>query len=558
MELRKDLGGWQVRWDEDMVRRAVAEGSWPQKTVAEFARERTQAHPSRTLITEAGRQYSCSELYAGALRLACFFSSRGLVPGDVVSFQLPNWHEANIINLAAAMTGVVVNPIVPIFRDTEVGYILNDSGSKLVFVPQLYRRHNYVEMLERLRPSLQRPIEAIIVRGEARNGHVSFDQLLAAQQPLDPLPIVDPNAVKLVMYTSGTTGRPKGVLHTHNTIHAENFKTVASIGLSDQDVMFNASPVTHITGALYALNLPWYADVPIVLLDTWDAGIAFDLMDRHRCTCMAGATPFLQDLIAEAKKRNATLPQLRAFTCGGAGVPPALIYEAAQIFPNCHTWRAFGATEIPTITVRPEGRDRLQRSAETDGRIWRAEVKVLDLATGAALPAGEEGEIAARAPNMAIGYANPADNEAYDGEGYFRMGDVGRIIDGHIVITGRKKDLIIRAGENISPREIEEVLLQDPTIADVAVVSMPSHRTGEAICAFVVARSGARVDLDSVTRIMTAAGLARQKIPEHIELVDELPRTAAGKVRKDVLRERSKEISRQARPPAAAGMTASP
>jgi acyl-CoA synthetase (AMP-forming)/AMP-acid ligase II len=230
--------------------------------------------------------------------------------------------------------------------------------------------------------------------------------------------------------------------------------------------------------------------------------------------------------------------------CGGASVPPALIYEAAERMPNCMPYRTFGATESPTMCGPPPGRDGLVLAAETDGRLLRAEVRIVDIATGKPVEPGGEGEILVREPSMALGYARPEDNEeAYDEDGFFRMGDLGRLVHGdHIVCTGRKKDLIIRAGENISAREIEDVIYRCERIAEVAVVSMPSARTGEAICAFIVPRAGATVTLEDVTELVRDARLARQKTPEHVEIVPELPKTLSGKVRKDLLRERAKHL----------------
>jgi acyl-CoA synthetase (AMP-forming)/AMP-acid ligase II len=303
--------------------------------------------------------------------------------------------------------------------------------------------------------------------------------------------------------------------------------------------------VTHVSGYLWVLNQPWCGNLRAVMVDTWEPERAFELMRRHRCSFMVGATPFLQDLVAVAKRRGQTLPDLKSYLCGGAAVPPNLIYEAADLFPNCLPWRTFGATEAPTMTGPPPSRAGLKFAAETDGRLNRSEVKIVDLVTGAVLPPGEEGEILVREPSMALCYARAEDNEAaYDADGYFRMGDLGRLVEGdHIVCTGRKKDLIIRAGENISAKEIEDVLHRSPLVAEAAVVSMPSRKTGEAICAFVVPRSGATLDLGTVARLVENAGLARQKTPEHVQLVSELPKNPAGKVRKDQLRETAKAYS---------------
>lgn len=542
--LRRDVGGWQTRWHPALAEQARASGVWPDRTVAQFAAQRAHAHPQRIQLIDAGRELSCAELYEAALRLANYLVQAGLVPGDVISFQLPNWWEASVIDLAASLCGVVVNPIVPIYRDAEVSFMLAESRSKLIFVPGSFRKFDYLAMMTRIAAQLPSPPQLVAVRaGQPRVP--DFAEILRTQPPLQVLPQVDANAVKLLLYTSGTTGRPKGVLHTHNSIHADALKMKPAMALQDDDRTFCPSPVTHISGYLWALNMPWCGNMPAVLQDIWDARQAFDLIAQHRCAFMVGATPFLQELVAESRRRDQALHSLKSYLCGGAAVPPNLIYEAAERFPNCLPWRTFGATETPTMTGPPASRQELRLAAETDGRLL-AEVKIVDLHTGAPLPAGEEGEILAREPSMAVGYARVEDNEqAYDEEGFFRMGDIGRLVDGRqLVCTGRKKDLIIRAGENISAKEIEDVLHRSPRIAEAAVVSMPSQRTGEAICAFVVPRDEAAVDLQEVAELLRQAGLARQKTPAHVERVRELPKTPSGKVRKDQLRLLARELAR--------------
>lgn len=542
VELRRDVGGWMTRWNRVLARRALANGDWPDRTIASFARERVEAHPERVLIIDGDQALTCAQLYASAQKLAGYFLSIGLRPGDVVSFQLPNWWETSVIDLAASMAGLVTNPIVPINRDAEVTYMLNESRTKVLFVPGTFRRFDYAAMLQRIRAALNDPPRVILVRAEAQAGEEEFESILKSSEPLSAPLAVDPNAVKLLMYTSGTTGRPKGVLHSHNSFIADSVKLKPTAQLSDRDVTFCPSPVTHVSGYLWVLNMPWYGDIPAVIVDLWEPDRAFDLMREHRCSFMVGATPFLQDLVAVAKKREETLPDLRSYLCGGAAVPPSLIYEAAEIFGNCIPWRTFGATEAPTMTGPPRTRAGLRLAAETDGRLNRAEVKIVDIASGQEVPFGEEGEILVREPSMAIGYARAEDNEnAYDEDGFFRMGDLGRIVEGdHLLCTGRKKDLIIRAGENISAKEIEDVLYRSPKVVEVAVVSMPSRKTGEAICAFIVPRDGQTLDLVEIAQIVGNSGIARQKTPEHVQLVAELPKNPAGKIRKDILRQMAK------------------
>lgn len=537
VELRRDVGGWTTRWNRVIAERAIANGDWPNRTAADFARERAQRHPDRVQLIDGEHELSCIQLYRAAQHLAGYFLSIGLKPGDVISFQLPNWWEASVIDLAAAMTGVVANPIVPINRDAEVSYMLNESRSQLMFVPGVFRKFDYLAMMQRIEPLLHKPPRIIAVRAPD-SAHTAFAALLEYDQPLDTPLAVDPNAVKLLMYTSGTTGRPKGVLHSHNSIHADSMKMKPAMRLGDDDITFCPSPVTHVSGYLWALNMPWCGNMPAVLLDVWNPEQAYSLIERYRCAFMVGATPFLQDLVNESRRRERGLDSLKSYLCGGAAVPPSLIYEAAEWFPNCLPWRTFGATETPTMTGPPDSRTDLRLAAETDGRLHRAEVKIVDLVSGAVLAPGEEGEILSREPSMALGYARDEDNEgAYDEEGYFRMGDIGRLVEGeHLICTGRKKDLIIRAGENISAKEIEDVLHRSPKIAEAAVVSMPSRKTNEAICAFVVPTADSRIDLQEVSELIRLAGLARQKTPEHVALVSELPKTPSGKVRKDQLR----------------------
>lgn len=544
VEIRRDVGGWMLRWDAAMAAQAALTGDWPNQTVAQFAQGRAMATPGRIQLIDGDLALSCAAIYARAQRLAGYFLSIGLTPGDVISFQLPNWWEASVIDIAASMTGIVTNPIVPINRDAEVTYMLNESRSRVMFVPEVFRKYEYAGMMRRIAPGLRAAPRVVVVRG-ASGDFAHFDALLAESPPLKTALTVDANAVKLLLYTSGTTGRPKGVLHSHNSFHADSIKMKPAMQLLDSDVIFCPSPVTHISGYLWALNMPWCGNMPAVMLDVWDPDRAFDQMQRYQCAFMVGATPFLQDLVTVAKRRGATLPHLKSFLCGGASVPPSLIYEAAELFPNCIAWRTFGATEAPTMTGPPASRRDMHLAAETDGRLHRAQVKIVD-PSGAMLPAGMEGEILVREPSMALGYARLEDNEgAYDSEGYFRTGDLGRIVHiDHIVCTGRKKDLIIRAGENISAKEVEDAIYHLPKVAEVAVVSMPSRKTGEAICAFVVLRAGETLVLPELSQVIADAGLARQKTPAHVESVSELPKTPAGKVRKDLLRLQAQRYSR--------------
>ena len=547
LEMRRDVSGWDVRWDEARAAALKAEGAWADKTIANYAAEILRDDPDRVVVVDRETPYTMRALHADAERLARALVQRGYKPGDIVSFQLPNWVETVVISLAATMAGLVTHPLVPIYRDSEVRFMLGDCRSKLIFIPGTFRKHDYREMMTRINGELVEPVDVVVVRDNPA-GFIGFEALLGEADPATPLPGSDPDAIKLVMYTSGTTGRAKGVLHSHNSLQAENRCRITHLGLKAGEVMFNPSPVTHVTGALYSLCLPFTAGITTVLLDVWDPQTGLDMMARHRVNGIVAATIFLQGFVDEAKKRGESLPDLRFFLCGGAQVPPELIREAARVFPNCVPSRIYGSTEVPCITAGVNTRDLVEEGATTDGEIWLADARVVDAADGQPNLSGEEGEIIANCPQMFLGYLRTEDNDAaFDPNGFFRMGDLGRLVDDRfIVVTGRKKDLIIRAGENISPKEIEDILFNHPAIADISIVAMPDARTGEAACAFVIPREGHTIDLAEIKRYLIEQKTAMQKIPERVEIVEEFPRTSVGKVRKDILRNIARDFTKEA------------
>ncbi|MCB2078684.1 MAG: AMP-binding protein [Novosphingobium sp.] len=541
---RTDPSGFELRWCDELAQRYRADGHWSETTMVDAARKALADDPDHLLLIEGERSLTRREGWDAALRLAAFFLSRGLKPGDVISFQLPNWVETAVIALAARMTGLVINPVPPIYRESELAYILADCGAKLIFVPGTFRKCDHKAMLDGLRDKLPDLETIVTVRADSE---VTWDDALALPAVTeDNLPQVDPASVLIVMYTSGTTGKPKGVLHTHYTYDHRVRAMCEAWRIGPDDVIFMPSPVTHITGALWAFDITWVAGATSVLMDVWSPQEGIACIEDNKCTINGGATPFLQQLLDTAGSRPEALASLRMFFCGGTTVSPDLIRKASATFPNCMFFRCYGSTEMvsATLGIRERAQERL--GAETDGEIvYPVELAIVDAVTDEPLPDGEEGEIIARGPGLFAGYAHPEDNEGnfLDG-GWFRMGDLGRIVEGnYIVITGRKKDIIIRSGENISPKEVEDVLFNHPAIAEAAIVAMPSPATGEKGCAFIIPRDGQTIDMAEMRRFLDAQGLARQKFPEHIVLIDELPRVPSGKVRKDVLRIRAREIA---------------
>lgn len=503
-------------------------------TLAELARAAARETPDDIAFIDGQRALSFAAIFEEAQSLAASLWKLGLRPGDVLSFQLPNWAETAVINLAACLGGYVCNPIVPIYRDTELAAILADCRSRALFVPGIWRGIDYGAMAQRLAAKLPSLALVIGVRSEGRH---SYDELVeaGAQRPV-VLPQVSPDAVKLIMYTSGTTGPAKGVLHSHRSLPVAVIAAVRQWGLLPGDALLMPSPVTHATGYTVGLELPFALGLTTVLMERWNAAEAIDLIERHRIAAAVGATPFLQELLEamDASGRE-TLP-LKVFVCGGAAVPSELIFRAGKRFAG-YACRGYGSTESPFITFGRKPEDSEAIGARTDGRLNCYALRIVDAQDHEVMP-GSEGEILVRGDGLFLGYSNPAATlEAFTEDGYFRTGDIGfRAADDTLTITGRKKDLIIRGGENISAKEIEDVLHQHPLIAEAAVVSAPSTRLGESIAAYIRARDGAQLSVEELTAHILLAGLARQKCPEHLRMIDELPRTAAGKIRKDVLR----------------------
>lgn len=537
--MRKDVSGWQVRLDEALIERYTASGDWPGKTLAEFAEDLARRDPDRVTHVFGAQRCTVSELLAEADLLAAGLQRRGLVAGDVVSFQLPNWREAVVIDLATTMLGLVVAPIVPIYRDAEVAFMLADAGVKAAFFPTDYRGFDYAAMMQRLAPTLPGLRLLCPVRGE--QGGDSYEAMIGEATRLTGRPKVDANAVKMILYTSGTTGRPKGVLHTHNTGPLrlrrafENWSRGSAVAGLD-NILLMASPVTHVTGQS-GMEIPFCSNTRTVFMERWNAVEALDLIDAEHVTASVGATPFLHELLSAAEAGGRRLPSLQVFACGGAEVPPALICKAYEVLEQCRAFRVYGSSEVPLTTLGFAGVGEMEMAASTDGQIADYEVRILD-DEGNRLSVGQEGEICVNGPSMFLGYGDPeATAASFDADGFFATGDLGRVTsEGAIVITGRKKDLINRGGEKVSAKEVEDILHRMPAIKEAAVVAMPHARLGETLCAYVIAQPGAGLDLDALLAFVAASGVARQKYPEHLVVVEDFPRTASGKIRKDRLR----------------------
>jgi acyl-CoA synthetase (AMP-forming)/AMP-acid ligase II len=541
MERKSPPWAWLERHPRHLAPHLAAyadKGLWDERTIAQAATALAEADPGFVALIEGETQVTRAEIVGDAEALSAAMHARGLRPGDVVAFQVPNWREAMVINLAAAMSGLVVNPIVPIYRDHEVSLMLADCGARAIFVAASFRRFDYAAMARRLAATLPDLAHVFTVRGDGPDDYAALVEEGRAQPFARPT--VDPLGVKMVLYTSGTTGRPKGVLHSHVSIARILRESGAYWGLTPGEATLMPSPVTHVSGYANGLEAPFICGIRTVLMESWNADEALALIDRHQAVGTVAATPFLVELAAAARASGNRLPSFRFFACGGAAVPADLIPAANAAFDHCRAFRVFGASEVPLVTFGWPNVESL--AATTDGAIVDYAIRIVDHEERD-LPDGQEGEILARGPGMMLGYVDEAQTrEAITADGYFRTGDLGvRTEEGAITVTGRKKDLIIRGGENISAKEIEDVLHAHPQVREAAVVAMPHERLGEGVCAYVIA-AGETPSAQDLAAHIAASGLARQKTPERFEFRDDFPRTASGKVRKDVLRAEVKAL----------------
>lgn len=525
---RRVIAGRSIRWDEARARQSYAQGVWVHETLADALARAASTEPERVLIIDGAVQLDARSLHAQASSLAQALAAR-FPAGSVISFMLPNWHEAAVIYLAATLAGMVAHPVLPSLREHDLCFMLKDIDCRMIFIPEQFRGHDYARMLAGVARQLDTALQVVVVRGTGDQQHQTYHALLKDAPPLS-LPVLDPDAVRMIMHTSGTTGSPKGVMHSHNSIHALIQQIGAHWLVALGDTFLVASPISHIGGSIYTFECPLLLGTTTVLMEQWDADTAVDRLVTERCTHFAGATPFLVQILAAARQAKTRLPDLKLFVCGGASVPPSLIRQATDYFERAVVTRVYGSTEVPVTTVGVTDRNDQPHAADTDGRAGIACIKLID-DTGAAAVSGE---VLAQGPQMLVGYVHPEDEASvFDDEGFYRTGDLGRWIDAdYLVIAGRLKDIIIRNGENIAPKEVEDLLLGHPDIAEIAIVGLPDVRTGERACAVIVPSGSVHPDVASLRAFLEASNVARFKIPEQVAIRDALPRNDAGKVLK--------------------------
>ncbi|MFF3573252.1 class I adenylate-forming enzyme family protein [Nocardia jiangxiensis] len=509
------------------------EGWYSDRTLLDAFEEGAREHASTTVVfagAETVIDTTVGEIHREARRIAAALQGMGVGPGDAVVVQLPSRFECAVAYQAVLLAGATLVPVVHIYGTAELSFILGESAAKVLIMPDRIRSTRYTDRIAQLSaiPTLE---QIVVVGGEHHAGVTTWSQLDRDGEYRRPR--VRSDDVCLLVYTSGTTSAPKGVQHSHNSVLAEQRTMPHLQDTSPGAVHLVSFPPGHIAGVGGMLR-PILHGTDTVYLENWDPRVAVELIGRYRVTSTVG-TPFHLTGILDVQDRDEKLASLREMMLGAATVPDELGRRAAAA--GITTYRCYGASEHPTITVCDIG-DPQEARIHTDGApLPGVQVRVLD-PQGRDVPVGVDGEIVTRGPDQFVGYRDSSlDEAAFTEDGWLRTGDLGHFdTDGRISITDRIKDVIIRAGETISSGQIEDVLCTHPAVAEGVVVAAPDERYGEVAAAVVVLTPGAQLDLDQLRGHFAASGLAKQKTPEKLAIVDELPRTAVGKIRKSDLR----------------------
>lgn len=525
----------------------VAQGLWHDRTINDDLDACVAACPDKFALTalqvESGalQRFTYREMARMADRIAVGLSRLGVGRNDVVACQLPNWWQFTLTYLACSRIGAVMNPLMHIFRERELSFMLRHGEAKVLIAPRTFRGFDFEAMAAGLRPALPGLQHVVLVGGEGANG---FEALLSGpdwENAPDAREILTrsrpgPDDVTQLIYTSGTTGEPKGVMHSANSVMANIIPYAQRLQLGADDVVLMASPMAHQTGFMYGLMMPIMLGASVVLQDIWEPKQAIALVRQEGATFTMASTPFLTDLARTVAETGKGLPTLRAFLCAGAPIPGPLV-EQARAALGAKVVSAWGMTENGAVTLtRLDDSD--ERSFNTDGcPLPGVEIKVVDV-DGASLPVGEAGRLLLRACSNFGGYLRRPHLNGTDAEDWLDTGDLGYLdAQGYLRITGRSKDVIIRGGENIPVVEIESLLYRHPAIAMAAIVAYPDERLGERACAVVVPKPGQSIDLRAIQDFLKAQKVAIQYIPERLIVRDAIPSTPSGKIQKFKLRE---------------------
>jgi acyl-coenzyme A synthetase/AMP-(fatty) acid ligase len=528
-------------WVDDAVRAEFERrGHWTSETWLDLFLGSVEQQPSALCVADEQAALTRAQVLAAARRLAGYMLGRGIDAGDVVTVVVPNWREFVVIHTAIGLLGAVLNPVLPRLGIPGYRHILQTSRSRMVFAAQSHHRESPVELCREAAEGLASVLDVIAVRSSpTEHDAPSLERILSVPGDDEAAfpGIGDARDWDTVTFTSGTESLPKGVVHAHqSTMFGLRTYVGSVLGLTTSDCVFMPSPVCHASGLQWGLRAALYSGAPLILQDRWDRRVALRLIDEYQCSYTLAATPFIVDLVAARETGAGSGDSLRYVCSGGATIPRHLVGDVRQAF-GAQLMSVFGASEtyIATCTRPADSDDQLA----TDGiALPGVDVAIVD-ESGARLGTGVEGEITSRGPNAFLGYlGDPALTQRAFRGSWYRFGDLGTMDhEGRVRVTGRIKDIVIRGGENISAREIEEFLADHPAVAAVAVVGYPDARLGERCCAVVATADGAAPPaLDDLCSFLRERGVATFQLPERLQLVDALPVTPTGKVKKAELR----------------------
>jgi len=536
----------------ELVKRAKASGHWHDKTLLDYLDEVTPERLDRVAVTDLNSEtgqvttLSYRQLMRLSRRIALGLVSLGVQRGEVLSYQLPNWWQFVALHLACLHIGAVTNPVMPIFRHRELSFMLGLAESKVMIVPQRWRGFDHAAMMNEIRPALPRLEHLFVIGGD---GAASFEKYFLQRRWEQETPDAEriladrrmqPDEVMQLLYTSGTTGEPKGALHTSNTHFANLAQIIQRQGLTSEHVMFMPSPLAHQTGFLVGMAAPLSLGAKMVLQDIWEPEVGLARIQDEGVNFMMAATPFMADLTDHPALSRYDISSLDIFLSAGAPIPRALVHRATERL-QAHIVSAYGMTENLLVTSTRLN-DPPEKVFGTDGGpVPGAELRAVDPA-GDVLGVDQEGELQSRGPNHFVGYHKRPELYGMDAEGWFKTGDLGRIdADGYVRITGRAKDIIIRGGENVPVVEVEQVLHKHPAIQTAAVVGVPDARLGERAALYVTLHPGHAFSLEDMKGYLREQRMAKQYWPEFLCVLDDLPRTPSGKIQKFRLRETARE-----------------
>jgi acyl-coenzyme A synthetase/AMP-(fatty) acid ligase len=541
---------YTARYSQQEIDEYYGAGLWSTETFHDLLVRRVEENPDKVFATDGTRSLTFRQLFDSAQRLAVGLHRHGLRAGDTVAVQLPSWVEFIQVLAATSRLGVIAVPIMPIYRREEVGYVLSNAGIRAVFTPPTFKKFDYLDMYLDLRRD-HRDLTIIVTRPDRAAEAIagvdadvfSLHELEAdtddasARKELGVPP--GPDDPFVIVYTSGTTSRSKGCVHTFNTYCSGSRALIAPFGYSETDVQFGPSPVAHTTGLVTSVLLPMLTGAATHLMAEWDPARGIEEIQRFGCTAAVTAPTFLHALLAEYDPDRHDLSTLRLWTCAGAPIPAAVVKQASATLPEVRVLSLYGRSEN-LVTTTCSVTDEASRALTSDGSaVPGSEVKIVD-DNGNEVPRGTEGDIAYRGPAHMIEYlANPEETGAlFTPDGFSKSGDLGKMTDdGYVRVTGRTKDIVIRGGMNISVREIEEHLAHHPALHAFSVVGMPDERLGERVCCYVVAKPGHNAPaVGELREFLLKEGMPIQKTPERVVAVDALPMTATGKVLKQELR----------------------